>query len=126
MIEKIKETFIQDSIKDLEMIENLVKDTNSVLDDCIVDKVFAITHNIKGTAPMLGIECLDLLVKPLEIVYSGLRDGSISISEEIVSNTQKLIPVIKSGLLQSQQHQINLNNVNESLRFFDSLITKNA
>jgi len=126
MIEKIKETFIKDSIKDLEIIENLVREKKGELEDCIIEKVFAITHNIKGTAPMLGIESVDHIVKPIELVYSGLRDGSIVSSIEIVTNTQKLIPVIKSGLLQSQQHQIDINDVNESLRFFDSLITKNA
>ncbi len=126
MIEKIKETFIKDSVKDLEIIENLVKEKKGELEDCIIEKVFAITHNIKGTAPMLGIESVDHIVKPMELVFSGLRDGSIASSSEIISNTQKLIPVIKSELLQTQQHQIDKNDVNDTLRFFDSLITKNA
>ncbi|MCW3806411.1 Hpt domain-containing protein [Plebeiibacterium marinum] len=126
MIEKIKETFIKDSIKDLEAIENLVKDVKGVLEDCVIEKVFATAHNIKGTAPMLGINSVDHMVKPIELVFSGLRSGSILSSKEIVSNTQKLIPVIKSELQSNQQHRVESNEVDESLRFFDSLITKNA
>ena len=126
MIEKIKETFIKDSVKDLEAIEDLVSNVEGTLEECIIEKVFTTTHNIKGTAPMLGIEGLDYIVKPIELVFNGLRNGTIPVTQDIVSNTQKLIPVIKSELLSNHKHQVDSNDVDKSLRFFDSLITKNA
>lgn len=127
MIKKIRETFINDSIKELESIENfLLEDHNGDIFDNIVEKVFSTTHNIKGTAPMLGIDSVDHIVKPMEIVFNDLRQGKLLVSPEIIFNTKKLIPVIKSELLEEATNRMNKDDVDRSLRFFDSLILKNA
>ncbi len=127
MMEEIKKSFIKASIKDLEQIECSLDFCDGVnVDQHLIEKVFTTTHNIKGTAPMFGIDNLDHIVKPMELVYGELRNGKLVYSEDIVINTKTLIPVIKSELCTNQQHTIDSKDVNQSLRFFDSLIAKNA
>ncbi|TLX77140.1 hypothetical protein E9993_05505 [Labilibacter sediminis] len=127
MIEKIKKGFIDDSIKELESIEiDLGNERLGSVSDCVIEKIFTTTHNIKGTAPMLGIVGVQEIVEPIEQVYAALRKGDLTCSSEIVDNTIKLIPVIKSELNISQPHDIDSEDLNKSLKFFDSLISKDA
>ncbi len=127
MIEEIKNTFVNNSIEELKAIEEfLSQNIDHIASDCVIEKVFTTTHNIKGTAPMLGITNVDYIVKPLELVYSHLRNGKIAISKDIINNTQKLIPVIMTELTESDKNIVDSKDVKESIRFFDSLISENA
>lgn len=128
MIEKIRKVFINDSIKELDSIHiELIRESLGEISDCMIEKVFIATHNIKGTAPMLGINGVYQIVSPIEQVYAAMRSGILSCSNEIVNNTVKLLPVIKAGLeINSQPHMMDSEDINKSLQFFDSLISKNA
>ncbi|WP_066630250.1 Hpt domain-containing protein [Labilibacter marinus] len=126
MINKIKEGFINDTLNDLNSIElDLGVDRLGDASDCIVEKVFTAVHKIKGTAPMLGINGMDKIAFSIERVYGAIRQGDLSFSNEILSNTIKLIPVLKSELGISQQFEFDSEDVSKSLRFFDSLISLN-
>jgi len=123
MIEKIKKGFINDTLNDLNAIENdLNANTVSNAPDGVVEKVFMAVHKIKGTAPMVGIEGLDDIAVKMERVYNAIRNGNLSLSEEIVSNTMMLIPALKAELSDVQQNNLDSEDVNKSLRFFESLI----
>ncbi len=127
MIEKIKEGFINDSLEELNSIElDLLYDRSEIVEGCVIEKVFTAAHKIKGTAPMLGIEGIDHIAESIERVFAALRDGNLSLSDEIVANTKKLIPIMKSELKINQKNNIDSEDVVKSLRFFDSLISKNA
>ncbi|GAF01828.1 Hpt domain-containing protein [Saccharicrinis fermentans] len=123
MIEKIKKGFINDTLNDLKTIENdLNADMANNAPEGVVEKVFMTVHKIKGTAPMVGIEGLDDIAVKMERVYNAIRNGNLSLSEEIVSNTMKLIPALKAELSNIQQNNLDSEDVNKSLRFFESLI----
>lgn len=128
MIEKIRKVFINDSIKELDSIHvDLVRERLGEISDCMIEKVFTTTHNIKGTAPMLGIKGVNQIVSPIEQVYAAIRSGNINCSNEIINNTIKLIPMIKAGLaISNQPHMMDSEDLNKSLQFFDSLIPKIA
>ncbi len=126
MINKIKEGFINETLNELESIEVLGDKKNGEANVVFVEQVFSTAHKIKGTAPMLGIDGLDNIAFSLERVYAAIRKGNLSFTNEILSNTKKLIPVLKAELSINQQHNLDSEDVNNSLRFFDSLISKNA
>ncbi|MGQ1785600.1 MULTISPECIES: Hpt domain-containing protein [unclassified Saccharicrinis] len=123
MIEKIKEGFISDTLHDLDSIEmDLGAESLGNPLDCVAEKIFTAVHKIKGTAPMLGIYGLDDIAIPMERVYDAIKNGNLSLSNEIVSNTIKLIPALKAELGNNQQRNLDSEDVSKSLRFFESLI----
>ncbi len=124
MIDKIKERFIRQTLSELNSIEvDLGNDMLGDTSDCIIEKVFTAVHKIKGTAPMLGINGMDNIAHSMERVYGELRSGNLSFTNEIVSNTTKLIPTLKAELDDKQKNKLDSEDVSKTLRFFDSLIS---
>lgn len=124
MINKIKEGFITETLSDLNSIEfDLGSDKLGDVSHCLVEKVFTAVHKIKGTAPMLGINGIGDITITLERIYAAIREGNLSLSNDILSNTVKLIPVLKAELGVNQQFNFDSEDVSKSLRFFDSLIS---
>ncbi len=126
MIEKIRKSFVEDTLKELEEIEESLDNTAGELNQEMVENVFSMAHKIKGTAPMVGIHELDVMVFSVEKVFNELRKGHISCPSELGTHTQHLISMIKSKLQESQQQNLNKEDVNLTLRFFDSLISEKA
>ncbi len=127
MIEEIKNTFVDASIEELRAIERfLSQNKDSIEPKGIIEKIFATAHNIKGTAPMLGITNVTHFVKPMEKVYAEIRSGNLAFSEQILQNTKKLLPEIMCALSESENDKINSKEVSDAIRFFDSLISENA
>ena len=124
MIDKIREGFIRQTLCELNSIEvDLGNDMLGDTSDCIIEKVFTAVHKIKGTAPMLGINGMDNIAHSMERVYGELRSGNLSFTNEIASNTNKLIPALKAELDDKQKNKLDSEDVSKTLRFFDSLIS---
>ncbi len=126
MIEKIRKSFVEDTLKELEEIEKSLDNTKGELNQEVVENVFSMAHKIKGTAPMVGIHELDVMVFSVEKVFNELRKGYRSCPSGLGTHTQHLISAIKSKLQESQQQNLNIEDVNLMLRFFDSLISEKA
>ncbi len=127
MIEEIKNTFVNATIEELKAIERFLnQNEDSIAPKGIIDKIFATAHNIKGTAPMLGITNISHIVKPLEKVYAELRCGNLGMTDQIFQHTQKMLPIIMCALSESENDKINSKEVSDTIRFFDSIISENA
>jgi len=124
MIEKIKEGFISETLDELNSLEvDLSTEVIANESDIVIEKVFTAVHKIKGTAPMLGIDGLNMIAHSMEQVYGALRDGNISLTHEIVFNTIKLIPALKAELSINSVNNLDSEDVSKSIRYFDSLIS---
>jgi len=102
---------------------DLVHESLGDISDYTVGKVFITTHSIKGINSILGIKSVRRIASTIEHVDVAMCCKNLNCS----NNTIKLIPVIKAGLaINTQPYIIVSEDLNKSLQFFDSLISKNA
>jgi chemotaxis protein histidine kinase CheA len=86
-LEKIKETFIENSFNELlnikkKLIKEKKSDSNPGSKE-IANEVFMIMHGISGTAPMVGLGPLAFFSKKLELVFDRVRKDEKGFSEQI-------------------------------------------
>ncbi len=123
MIEKIRKKFIADTLQSLYAIEAcLRKDEDGSDTKVLIEDIFMVLHQIKGTAPMLNIYNIAEMVSPVERVYSALREGNFSFSQEIKSNTIHLVMAIIAKLAVNQQDNLNSEDKRNTQCFFESLV----
>ncbi len=123
MIEKLREIFITETEENLNDLEKEITHTpfQNISKD-IAGKMFSTAHNIKGTAPMVGIHHLTEIVIPLEKVFNALKDNQLTLSEDIIENTIKVIPIIKAGLNVCNENYEHQSETKKIVDFFESLI----
>ncbi|SMO57974.1 Hpt domain-containing protein [Saccharicrinis carchari] len=123
MIQVIKEKFIADTLQSLCEIEKCLSNySEGCKTEDLVEDVFMVLHQIKGTAPMLGIKGLSEIVYPAERVYIALRQRELSFSHEIKLNTIQLITAIKAILAVNQEDNLDSKSTPCSFNFFESLV----
>jgi two-component system chemotaxis sensor kinase CheA len=68
-----------------EQVEDLCDHLGRRPDRWRVSRLFQISHNVKGAARLVGVESIRDAAHALEDLFSGIRDGDIGLSEEVVS-----------------------------------------
>ncbi len=123
MIERLREIFINETEESLNGIQLEISNSSfQNINKDIACKVFSTAHNIKGTAPMVGINHITEIVVPIERVFSAVKDNQLTLSEEIIKNTVKVIPIIKAGLTDCSGEIKNQSETKKIIDFFESLI----
>ncbi len=123
MMERIREKFIADTLQSLYAIEaSLRKDVDASDTKILIEDIFTVLHQIKGTAPMLNIHGIAQMVTPVERVFLTLREGKISFSQEIKSNTIHLVMAIIAELAVNQQDNLDSEDKRNTLCFFESMV----
>lgn len=101
-LEKIKKTFIKNSMDELLNLKKMFIDAHSSNPDPenydLANNVFMVMHGISGTAPMVGLGSLEPASRKLEIVFDKIRKGEKDFSEPIKVQTIRGIDAIVEEL----------------------------
>lgn len=119
MIDKIIDTFREESYELLSQLEQLLLDLESSPEDKeIISAVFRVMHTIKGSAAMFGFEQISSLAHEVEFVLDSLREGKISVSKELIDLTLAARDLLRALLDTGEQ------NAKEFSRDVESLVEK--
>jgi two-component system chemotaxis sensor kinase CheA len=99
MIDKFKAKFVEESLDNLQDLEEalllLEKDKS---DKEIIERIFRAMHSLKGGGAMFGFNDLSEFTHHLETVFDWVRNGKLSVSDDLISLTFKASDQIKHFL----------------------------
>lgn len=99
MIDKFKAKFVEESLDNLHDLEEalllLEKDKS---DKEIIERIFRAMHSLKGGGAMFGFNDLSEFTHHLETVFDWVRNGKLSVSDDLISLTFKASDQIKHFL----------------------------
>jgi two-component system, chemotaxis family, sensor kinase CheA len=101
-MEDFKKKFVVealDHINDLE--ESLLVLENAPTDKDEIETTFRAMHSLKGGGAMFGFDEISQITHDLETIYDKIREGTLTVSSQLISLTFKVIDVIKD-LLQEE------------------------
>ncbi|HLW06505.1 MAG TPA: Hpt domain-containing protein [Marinilabiliaceae bacterium] len=100
MLQEIKKQFFEQTLHELTSISELLdKDKFEEKEmSVLIDRIFNITHQICGTAPMLGYEAMPVLSRKLERVFYQMRTEKTEITNQFIQQTKRNLIVMISLL----------------------------
>lgn len=100
MLQEIKKQFFEQTLHELTSINELLdKDKFEEKEmSVLIDRIFNITHQICGTAPMLGYEAMPVLSRKLERVFYQMRTEKTEITNQFIQQTKRNLIVMISLL----------------------------
>ncbi len=100
MLQEIKKQFFEQTLHELTSINELLdKDKFEEKEmSVLIDRIFNITHQICGTAPMLGYETMPVLSRKLERVFYQIRTEKTEITNQFIQQTKRNLIVMISLL----------------------------
>ena len=102
--------FLTESQENLLRLENeIVLLEQSPDDSDLLGSIFRSMHTIKGTCGFLGLERLESVAHAAENVLGSLRDGTLSVSDDMVSDILASIDVIREileGLEETEEERL--------------------
>lgn len=100
MLQEIKEQFRKQTVQELNSINELLN--KEMLNDeelaILVDRIFNITHQISGTAPMLGYETMPNLSRKIEKAFYQIRAEKTVMSTQFLQQTKRSMDTMISLL----------------------------
>lgn len=100
MLQEIKKQFFEQTLHELTSINELLdKDKFEEKEmSVLIDRIFNVTHQICGTAPMLGYEAMPVLSRKLERVFYQMRTEKTEITNQFIQQTKRNLIVMISLL----------------------------
>lgn len=100
MLQEIKKQFFEQTLHELTSINELLdKDKFEEKEmSVLIDRIFNVTHQICGTAPMLGYEAMPVLSRKLERVFYQIRTEKTEITNQFIQQTKRNLIVMISLL----------------------------
>jgi len=99
MIDKFKAKFVEESLDNVHDLEEalllLEKDKS---DKEIIERIFRAMHSLKGGGAMFGFNDLSEFTHHLETVFDWVRNGKLSVTDDLISLTFNAIDQIKHFL----------------------------
>ncbi len=99
MIDKFRAKFVEESLDNVHDLEEaLLLLENDRSDKEIIERIFRAMHSLKGGGAMFGFNDLSEFTHHLETVFDWVRNGKLTISDDLISITFKAIDQIKHFL----------------------------
>lgn len=99
MIDKFRAKFVEESLDNVHDLEEalllLEKDKS---DKEIIERIFRAMHSLKGGGAMFGFNDLSEFTHHLETVFDWVRNGKLTVSDDLISLTFNAIDQIKHFL----------------------------
>lgn len=100
MLQEIKKQFFEETSEELASIYKLLDkdsfDENEL--SILIDRIFNVTHQICGTAPMLGYKITPVLSRKLERVFNRMQVEKEEITSQFIQQTKRNLLAIISLL----------------------------
>lgn len=126
MLDQISDVFYEEASELLENLEEKLMSLEENPEDMeIVSSIFRTMHTIKGSAGMFGFESISKFTHQIENAFDLLRNGSISVSSELIDLTLKSRDIIYLMLKGDDSEEVQ-NNATEILDGIKSLISGNG
>ncbi|MGQ1945614.1 Hpt domain-containing protein [Geofilum sp. OHC36d9] len=92
MLEDLKRKFFDQILSELENLAVILeKEPDGDKLDDTVERIFTISHQISGTAPMLGYEVMPKLSRKVERAFYEVRTNNRDISSQFLQQTRRTI-----------------------------------
>ncbi|HYV96570.1 MAG TPA: chemotaxis protein CheW [Gemmatimonadaceae bacterium] len=72
-------------------------------DASLINGIFRTIHTIKGTCGFIGLDRLEAVAHAAESVLSAVREGSLAVSDQLISDVLAAVDVIKAILAHLEQ-----------------------
>ena len=104
MEDDILKDFLSESKENLEMLDQQFVELEEEPDNAeLIRSIFRTIHTIKGTSGFFGFTTLEGIAHFAEDILSKLRDGVVSVDEDIISMLLKSVDYIKAILASLEQ-----------------------
>jgi two-component system chemotaxis sensor kinase CheA len=103
----------------LQLEEDLISLEKNPSNVEIINNIFRVMHNLKGSAGMLGFKNIQDLTHEFENIYAKIRDGKLPVDSEIINITLKgkdLIFNILDGANQNEDYSDPIEDVCQIVR----------
>ncbi len=99
MIDKFRAKFVEESLDNVHDLEEaLLLLENDKGDKEIIERIFRAMHSLKGGGAMFGFNDLSEFTHHLETVFDWVRNGKLSVTDDLISLTFNAIDQIKHFL----------------------------
>jgi len=100
MLQEIKKQFFEQTLQELTSINKLLEKDKFEENEwsILIDRIFNVTHQICGTAPMLGYEVMPVLSRKLERVFYQMRTEKTEVTNQFIQQTRRNLVVMISLL----------------------------
>jgi len=126
-MDKFKAIFFEEAIgliTELERVALLL--SNNTGDQSIIGEIFRIMHTLKGNSSMFGFNKIGELTHHLETIYDLVRDGKMTVSNEILNITFLSLDHLKELLNDTElTSDLNKKNHNSLLQQLSNITNKN-
>ncbi len=136
MIDKFRAKFVEESLDNVHDLEEaLLLLENDKGDKEIIERIFRAMHSLKGGGAMFGFNDLSEFTHHLETVFDWVRNGKLSVTDDLISLTFNAIDQIKHfldvGDLTDSEEKKDLEKLTKRVQQFvnvsgDQTVTNNS